>query len=121
MLAANQFNQLFVVDVLNTRVQVFDPDGNFLNAIGAWGVLPGSLYRPKGVAIDRNDRVFVSDSYMGLVQVFTPLGLFLGVLCENGEKKSFTTPVGIAFDRRNRQLHVVEMRANTIQVLSVSE
>jgi DNA-binding beta-propeller fold protein YncE len=121
MLAVNQFNQVFVVDVLNTRVQVFDPSGNFISAIGSWGVLPGSLYRPKGVAVDQNDRVFVSDSYMGLVQVFTSLGRFLGVVCENGKKKKFTTPVGMAFDSRNRRLHVVEMRANAIQVLSITD
>ena len=121
MLAVNQFNQVFVVDVLNTRVQVFDPSGNFLSEIGSWGVLPGSLFRPKGVAIDEKDRVFVSDSYMGLVQVFTSLGRFLGVVCENGTKRQFTTPVGLTFDGRHRRLHVVEMRANKISVLSFSD
>lgn len=121
MLAVNQFNQVFVVDVLNTRVQVFDPSGNFLAEIGSWGVLPGRLFRPKGVAIDKKDRVYVSDSYMGLIQVFTALGRFLGVVCENGGKKQFTTPVGLGFDGRNDRLHVVEMRANKISVLSIAD
>lgn len=119
MIAANEFNQVFVVDVLNTRVQKFDPDGNFLDTIGTWGVAPGRLFKPKGVAVDRQDRVFVSDSYMGCVQVFSSLGGFRGVLCENGGKKPFVTPTGLCFDAKGR-LHVVEMRANRIRIVEPS-
>ena len=118
ILAANQYNQVFVVDVLNTRVQVFDPDGNFLTEIGTWGVSPGQLFRPKGVAIDKADRVFVTDSFMGCIQAFTDLGAFLGVVCGGGDKKDFTTPVGLAFDAENRML-VVEMRANRIRIVKM--
>jgi DNA-binding beta-propeller fold protein YncE len=120
MLAVDQFNQIYVVDVLNTRVQEFDPDGNFIREIGTWGVSPGQLFKPKGVAINKAGRVFISDSFMGCIQVFSDLGGFLGVVCENGAKREFITPVGIAFDDKNR-LYVVEMRANKIRILKVSE
>jgi len=120
ILAANQYNQILVVDVLNTRVQVFDPDGNFITEIGAWGVSPGQLFRPKGVAVDKADRVFITDSFMGCIQVFTDLGGFLGVVCLNGTKGDFTTPVGLAFDAENR-LFVVEMRANRIRIVKVAQ
>jgi DNA-binding beta-propeller fold protein YncE len=120
ILAANQYNQIFVVDVLNTRVQVFDPDGNFLTEISTWGVRPGQLFRPKGVAIDMADRVFITDSFMGCIQVFTDLGGFLGVVCADGAKINFTTPVGLAFDAENRLL-VVEMRANRIRIVKVAQ
>jgi DNA-binding beta-propeller fold protein YncE len=120
ILAANELNQIFVVDVLNTRVQEFDPDGNFITEIGSWGVSPGELFKPKGVAVDKTGRVFITDSFMGCIQVFTDLGGFLGVVCEKGAKRELTTPVGIAFDNKNR-LHVVEMRANRIRVLKVYE
>lgn len=120
MLTANAYNQIFVVDVLNTRVQEFDPDGHFINEIGTWGVSPGELFRPKGVAVDKDDRVFVSDSYMGCVQVFSDLGGFMGVVCQRGAKREFTTPVGLAFDAQNR-LYVVEMRANGVRLLKVAK
>jgi DNA-binding beta-propeller fold protein YncE len=119
ILAADQYNQVFVVDVLNTRIQVFDPDGNFITAIGAWGVAPGQLFRPKGVAIDKADRVFITDSFMGCIQAFNSLGSFLGVVCAGEAKRSFTTPVGLAFDAQNRLL-VVEMRANRVSIVKVS-
>jgi DNA-binding beta-propeller fold protein YncE len=120
ILAANQYHQIFVVDVLNTRVQVFDPDGHFITAIGTWGVSPGQLFRPKGVAIDKAGRVFISDSFMGCIQAFTDVGGFLGVVGANGTKRSFTTPVGLAFDAANRLL-VVEMRANRIRIVKVTQ
>jgi DNA-binding beta-propeller fold protein YncE len=120
ILAADQYNQIYVVDVLNTRIQQFDPDGNFITEIGTWGVSPGELFRPKGVVVDKAGRVFISDSFMGCVQVFTDVGGFLGVVCAGGQKREFTTPVGLAVDAENRLL-VVEMRANRIRIVKVAQ
>jgi DNA-binding beta-propeller fold protein YncE len=120
ILAADQYNQIYVVDVLNTRIQQFDPDGNFITEISTWGVSPGELFRPKGVVVDKADRVFVADSFMGCIQVFTDVGGFLGVVCADGAKRNFTTPVGLAFDAKNRLL-VVEMRANRIRIVKVAQ
>ena len=58
------------------RVQVFDPEGQHLGYVGAWGVEQGEFHRPKGVAVDRDGRVFVSDSFLGVIQVFSPRGDF---------------------------------------------
>ncbi|MCG6918830.1 MAG: NHL repeat-containing protein, partial [Deltaproteobacteria bacterium] len=121
MMARNEQNEIFVVDVLNTRVQRFDPFGNHIADIGSWGVLQGNLFRPKGVALDGKNRVLVSDSYMGLIQVFTDFGRFLGVVCENGTKKHFITPVGLFMDGKNDILLTVEMRKNTIGVMKILE
>lgn len=119
ILAVNEYNEVFVVDVLNTRVQKFDPFGKFIANIGSWGVLPGRLFRPKGVAVDKNNRVFITDSYMGFIQIFSDLGRFLGVVCENSKNRKFRTPVGIVVDNKNDRLQVVEMRSNKISVLKL--
>jgi tripartite motif-containing protein 71 len=119
ILAINEYNEIFVVDVLNTRVQKFDPFGNFITAIGSWGVLPGKLFRPKGVAVDKKNRIYIGDSYMGFIQVFSDLGRFLGVVCENNANRRFTTPVGIAVDDAHERLLVVEMRGNKVSVLKL--
>ena len=121
ILALNEYNEIFVVDVINTRIQKFDPFGNFIVEIGSWGVLPGSLFRPKGVAVDKKNRVFVTDSYMGVIQVFSDLGRFIGVICEDNKNRSFVTPVGIVMDDKAKRLLVVEMRANKINVLKLSQ
>ena len=83
-------------------------------------MLPGNLFRPKGVVVDKTNRVFVTDSYMGVIQVFTDLGRFIGVICENNKHKKFVTPVGIVLDDKTKRLFVVEMRANKISVLKLS-
>ncbi len=112
---------LYVVEVINTRVKVLDPDGGYLTTIGSFGVEPGRFYRPKGVAIDPAGRVLVSDSYLGVVQVFDGQGRFLSVLGdEQGAVRKFKAPAGICVDQR-RRLYVVEMLADRVQVLQLPD
>lgn len=105
---------LLVVESINTRVQMLNPDGKFVRFIGAWGVNAGQLFRPKGVAVD-GSRVFVTDSYLGSVQVFDLNGTFLGPLTDSaGTPMKFTTPTGIAVDSQRRRLYIVELKANQV-------
>ena len=120
IMTSNEFNEILVVDVLNTRIQKFDPFGKFITGIGSWGVLPGSLFRPKGIAIDKKNRLFISDSYMGVIQAFTDMGRFLGVVCDKNKKRVFKSPVGIVIDKNDRLL-IVEMRDNKITALKILE
>ena len=117
LLALDKAQYLYIVDVINTRVQVLNPDGLFVNFIGGWGVEKGEFYRPKGVALDRKDRIYVSDSYMGVVQIFDTTGEFYAAVGEQAKEgvKKFKTPVGLFMDHRDR-LYVVEMFANKVSV-----
>lgn len=119
--------RLAVVDVLNTRVQLFAADGGTPIEVGRWGALPGHLVRPKGVAVDQAGRIFISDSYMGVVQVFNDVGNFISVLAnreghkerKKGQPIKFRTPAGIAIDKKNR-LYITEMRANKVSVWQIA-
>jgi DNA-binding beta-propeller fold protein YncE len=105
---------LLVVEPINTRVQVLNSSGKFVGFIGGWGIKPGQLFRPKGVATCE-DRVFVTDSYLGSVQVFDMSGSFLGVLADaSGVAMKFTTPTGVAADAGRHRLYVVELKANRV-------
>ncbi|WP_303902754.1 NHL repeat-containing protein [Thiohalomonas denitrificans] len=106
---------VYVVDVLNTRVQIFDEKGKFRYQIGDWGVSPGQLFRPKGVAVDENGRAYVSDSYMDLVQVYGSGYKFDHVIGKSGTIQQFTAPTGLAIDSANR-LYVCEMLAHRVSV-----
>jgi hypothetical protein len=55
---------------------------------------------------------------MGVLQAFTDMGSFLGVVCKNNKKRVFDYPVGIFIDKNNR-LYVVEMKGNKITVLKI--
>ncbi|GEM_PF-1037166 len=65
-----------------------------------WGGLgdgPGELFMPWGIAIDKQDRVFVSDYGNNRVQVFDPEGAWLGGWGRlGGREGEFRGPVGIA-------------------------
>lgn len=105
---------VFVVEPINTRVQVLNPNGKFVKFVGAWGVQPGQLFRPKGVAVF-DDKVFVTDSYLGSVQVFDLSGSLLGVLADDmGVPMKFTTPTGITADAKHKCLYIVELKANRV-------
>jgi len=110
-------SRIAVVDVLNTRVQLFQADGRFLVNVGEWGVLPGQLFRPKGVAIDHLRRVYISDSYMNLIQVFNDSGQFLHVLKHRGTRSDMMTPAGIAVS--GNRLYVAEMLRHRVSVFQL--
>lgn len=80
----------------------------------------GEFYRPKGVALDKQNRIYVSDSYLGVIQVFDATGSFYAALGDARTKKvkKFKTPAGLFIDRLNR-LYVVEMLANKVSVFSL--
>ncbi|MEN8130711.1 MAG: NHL repeat-containing protein [Pseudomonadota bacterium] len=109
---------IYVVDVFNSRLQVFDVSGKALVTIGSWGITPGHLFRPKGVAIGNDGLIAVSDSYLGVLQLFDSDKRFQGVLGEAGDIAHFTTPTGLAFDGKGR-LYVAEMLANRVSVLEL--
>jgi DNA-binding beta-propeller fold protein YncE len=105
---------LLVVEPINTRVQVLNPAGKFVNFIGGWGIRPGQLFRPKGVATC-DGRVYVTDSYLGKIQVFDMRGGFLGVLADKtGEAMKLITPTGITVDAKRKRLYIVELKANRV-------
>jgi len=120
LMASDTSNYIYIVDVINTRVQVLNPDGKFVTIIGGWGVEKGRFFRPKGVAVDTNDRVYVSDGYMGVIQVFQSTGGFYSAIGDRDSKsvKKFVTPTGLFVDSNNR-LYVVEMFAGKVSVYSI--
>lgn len=110
---------VYVVDVINTRVRVLDPEGRFTIDIGEWGVDSGQFFRPKGVAVDSKGRVFVSDSFLGVIQVFDGDANFLALVGDEKKGvKKFTTPVRISFDKKDR-LYVVEQFAHKVSVFEL--
>ena len=118
-LAADDRNQIYVVDVLNARVQTFDARGERAREVASWGVGLGRLFRPKGVALDKKRRIFVSDSYLGLIKIFENSGELAGVIGdEAGAMRKFASPTNLLIDPQER-LVVVETRASRVSVLRV--
>lgn len=94
---------IFVSDSLNFRIQIFSPDGKFLNAFGKAGNSPGFFSRPRGVAVDSDGNIYVVDALFDNVQVFNMEGKLLmdfgGPGYGYGE---FWLPSGIFIDDKDR-------------------
>lgn len=119
-IAVSEDDEIYIVDVLNTRVQVFSKTGEFLVTVGSWGVTQGQLFRPKGVALTARKQILVSDSYLGVVQVYNDDTRFKGVLSSGGKVAKFITPVGMAVDNQNR-IFIAEEMANRVTVCQLAD
>jgi DNA-binding beta-propeller fold protein YncE len=109
----------YVVDVINARVKVLREDLTTAGLIGSFGVLPGELYRPKGVTVDRSGRVYVSDSYLGVIEIYSRDGRPLGLLGRGTEVLRLDMPLGLAINKKN-ELAVVEFGKSRIRLLRVA-
>lgn len=82
--------KIYVTDMGNSRIQVFDDSGNYLNQFGA-----GYLKKPRGLLFLDENNVLIADEQLGIVkynimesawnvirkrdneEIFTPVGLFM--------------------------------------------
>jgi len=110
-------DRLVVTDIMNGRIVLLTDEGVFLDVLGERGGREGNFIRPKGVAFDRSGRIFVSDSTLGVVQVFDAALAYTGVVGSGGSPHQFQHPAGLAFYRD--KLAVVEQRENRVTLLSI--
>ncbi len=94
---------LYVTDMYNNRVEVFDADGNFIRAWGKQGDRPGTFSRPKGIAIDADGHVWIADAVQDILQCYTAEGQFLMWMGGHGLfPGQFRALAGLYIDKNNR-------------------
>ncbi len=80
-LACDAAGNVYVVDVGDSKVKVFDANGGFLREWGGVGSANGQFSftndSPSMISVDRNDQVYVADPGNTRVQVFDANGAFL--------------------------------------------
>ncbi|MBE9561890.1 MAG: 6-bladed beta-propeller, partial [Proteobacteria bacterium] len=119
MLAIDSDNYLYVVDVLNSKVKIFNQKGYAFGDIANFGLQTGELVRPNGISIDKQDVIYISDAYQGTISVFKN-HQFQGLLQDaSGKPWSFQTPIGIK--RWQDKLYVVDAGKNRVEVLTLQE
>ena len=62
--------KIYITDTGDARVKIFTENGRYLGSIGSFGKRPGQFVRPKGVAVDRQERLYVTDAAFENVQIF---------------------------------------------------
>ena len=115
-LFVNRNGRLYVTDTMNFRIQMFNPEGDFLAEFGTQGDTPGTLNRPKGVGVDSEGHIYVADSSFNNFQIFDALGhLLLYVGTGGTEPGEFFLPAGLSVDDRDR-IYVADQGNARVQV-----
>ncbi|TWT41662.1 Virginiamycin B lyase [Phycisphaerae bacterium RAS1] len=92
---------VYVVDMLGCRVQVFSPDGAWIRDIGAPGDRSGYFGRPRDVAVGPDGVIFVTDAASQRVHAFDARGRALLSFGGPGQgNDSLVLPAGIAICMR---------------------
>jgi len=113
---------LLVGDSMNFRVQRIDAEtGRAIQTFGQLGDRPGDMPRVKGLAVDSEGNLWVSDAHLDRVSLFDREGRFLMALGRpGGNPGEFSFPAGIVtrangivavVDSLNRRLQIFRMLA----------
>ncbi len=96
------------------RVIVSDPQApgvHVLNGSSSFLISAGPSYRlkqPRGVAVDGQDQIYVADAGSGTVLVFDRDGRYSHTIGNFQGESMFTGPVGVAIDRENNRVYVLD-------------
>jgi DNA-binding beta-propeller fold protein YncE len=100
--------------IQGARIQVFDDAGTFKRKFGAFGRGEGYMMKPLGTAVDASGRIYVSDAYQHIVQVFDDKGTYQKTIYDM--KTPLRTPLGVAVNRKTGKLYVASLSTSTVEV-----
>ena len=102
----------------DVRISVQTLDSEYMYEFGRWGTDPGQTTQPTAIAIDKDDRVFVTDEFMHSVSIFDREGNFIDRWGEFGDGDGqFNRPSGMAIDSEGN-IHIVDHLNARVQKLA---
>ena len=117
-LAFDDESRLYVSDVSRRihRVMVFRRDGTLLRSFDN----AGPLSFPNAIAVDRQGRVYISDSNNGRLVIFDRAGRLVGAITRGAGAGDLGLPRGMAIDARGR-LYIVDTTGQAVQVYQLQD
>ena len=107
--------RLIVVDPMLPAVHVLDGKKSFRIAAGP----RRRMQYPVGVAVDGNYNIYVADPGLGLIDVYDPRGNFLRYIGKIDDESLFDYPTGIAIDRKNAHIYLLDTARNVLLILDL--
>ena len=116
--AVDTAGNIYVNDLLNSRIQKFDSSGAFLTKWGSFGSGDGQFRLAYGVAVDAAGNVYLADFVNNRIQKFDSSGAFLTKWgsSDSGDGQ-FNRPNGVAIDAAG-SVYVADKDNNRIQVFN---
>ncbi|XP_033123967.1 E3 ubiquitin-protein ligase TRIM71-like [Anneissia japonica] len=103
---------LIVAD--NSRIQLFDKDGQFMNLLVGGGKKTGMVLKPFKVVVDYDENIIVASE--GKVQLFDSQGKFVKELYQNVNRKCANYVISV-LSQYPRVLALAELNSNKIDVV----
>ena len=114
--AINQRGEMVVTEWGGQCVSVISPNGEKLRSFGSG---QGQFVSPAGVALDCNGNILVADGNKHCIQKFSANGQFVTAVGTLGNGHlQFSEPRGIAVNKSNNKVYVVEAKNDRVQVLN---
>ncbi len=63
-------DKVYVTDFGDFKIKTYSHDGNFIESVGSYGKTVGQFVRPKGIAVDKEQNLYVVDAGFENVQIF---------------------------------------------------
>jgi hypothetical protein len=60
---------VYIVDKINSRVQMFDNIGNHLSSWGTDGKAPEQLHKPEDISVSNEGQIYITDTRNSRIQV----------------------------------------------------
>jgi len=114
-------NRLYILDQVNSRIWVVDPDGTFIGYIGSYGNDDGHLTRGGAIICSRDGTIYVTDRYQGRVLVFGSEGEFINNIdLIDFQNDRMVIPIGLAIDSNNI-LYVASTESARIHIFRITK
>ncbi|KAI6654807.1 hypothetical protein LOD99_2686 [Oopsacas minuta] len=99
-------SNIYITDSHNHRVQIFDPDGNFISTFHNDVI----MHEPCGICIFE-DRVFITQNPGHFIMVFREDGTFIQRFGKQGRDNpgEFIHPYDIEIDRTNGDIYICDL------------
>ena len=118
--------QVYLLGTGNSRVQLFDAQGDFLSEWGSLCSLSssepclGRFKEPEGITVGPDGTVYVADSGNDRIELFDAQGRFIAQWGSSGSADGqLSNPVGLALDRQG-DLYVADTLNQRIEVFAPS-
>ena len=70
-------DKVYITDFGDFKIKEFDMNGNYLSSVGSYGTNIGQFVRPKGIAVDHDQNLYVVDAGFENTQIFNKDGQLL--------------------------------------------
>ena len=112
----DRVGNIIVPEASEHRVSIFSPAGEKQKSFGIRGSNPGQFNQPKGIALDCDDNILVTDNQNNCIKKFSSTSS--GAIFIAASVSNFNHPVGIGVHPQSQKVYVADNLNHCVQILN---